>query len=38
MAYMVEAAMWAFKDLKRIRRMLLYAAFGNVMRWKLVLS
>jgi hypothetical protein len=38
MAYMVEAAMWAFKDLKRIGRVLFYAAFGNVMRWKLVLS
>jgi len=38
MAYMVEAAMWAFKDLKRIGRVLLYAAFGNVVCWKLVLS
>jgi hypothetical protein len=38
MAYMVEAAMWAFKDFKRIGRVLLYAAFGNVMRWKLMLS
>jgi len=38
MAYMVEAAVRAFKDLERIGRVFFYAAFGNVMRWKLVLS
>ena len=38
MAYVVEAAMWAFEDLKRIGWMPFNAAFGDVIRWKLVLS
>ena len=38
MAYVIEAAMWAFKDLKCIQCVSFDAGFGDVIRWKLVFS
>jgi hypothetical protein len=38
MAYVIEATVWAFEDLQRIGWMPFNAAFGDVIRWKLVFS